>query len=110
MVFVGVLIKYDFLLYFIEYVWELLKYCIRGEEVEFYFVYNIEKFFYKDLFFFKDLKLFNYKLDLWVNLIMFKYNGVVKIKIVCDKIICYVIFYCGDLDVLYVFVKRIESS
>lgn len=35
---------------------------------------------------------------------MFKYRGVVKIRIFCEKIICYVIFYCGDLEVLNVFV------
>ena len=107
---VGVLTKHDFLPYFTEHARELSKHRTRGEEVEFHSVHNIEKFPHKDLLLPKDLKPLNYKLDLRVNLTTLKYNGVVKIKIVCDKTTRYVILHCGDLDVLNVSVKRTESS
>lgn len=109
-VLVGVLTKHDFLPYFTEHGRELSKHRARGDEVEFHSVHNIEKFPHKDLRLPKDLKPLNYKLDLRVNLTTLKYNGVVKIQIVCDKTTRYVILHCGDLDVLNVSVKRAENS
>lgn len=107
---VGVLTKHDFLPYFTEHARELSKHRTRGEEVEFHSFHNIEKFPHKDLRLPKDLKPLNYKLDLRVNLTALKYNGVVKIQIVCDKTTRYVILHCGDLDVLNVSVRRTEDS
>lgn len=108
--FVGVLTKHDFLPYFTEHARELSKHRTRGEEVEFHFVHNIEKFPHKDLRLPKDLKPLSYKLDLRVNLTTLKYNGVVKIQIACDQTTRYVILHCGDLDVTNVSVTTVENS
>ena len=108
--FVGVLTKHDFLPYFTEHARELSKHRARGEELEFHSVYNIEKFPHKDPRLPKDLKPLSYQLDLRVNLTTLKYNGAVKIRILCKKTTRYVILHCGDLDVMNISVAKAEDS
>lgn len=108
--FVGILTKHDFLPYFTEHARELSQHRTRGEELEFHSVHNIEKFPHKNQRLPKDLKPLSYQLDLRVNLTTLKYSGVVKIRILCEKITSYVILHCGDLDVMNVSVAKTENS